>query len=40
MVKGLWWEPGIRQTKKLNKELEKTLIRFAGFNDCEGVSIV
>ena len=40
MVKVLWWEPGIRQTKKLNKELEKTLIRFAGFNDCEGVSIV
>lgn len=40
MVKGLWWEPGIRQTKKLDKELEKTLIRFAGFNDCEGVSIV
>ena len=40
MVKGLWWEPGIRQTKKLNKELEKTLIRFAGFNDCEGVSTV
>lgn len=40
MVKGLWWEPGIRQTKKLNKELKKTLIRFAGFNDCDGVSIV
>ena len=40
MVKGIWWEPGIRQTKKLNIELEKTLIRFAGFNDCEGVSIV
>ena len=40
MVKGLWWEPGIRQTKKLNKELDKTLIRFARFNDCEGVSIV
>ena len=39
-VKGLWWEPGIRQTKKLNKELDKTLIRFARFNDCEGVSIV
>ena len=39
-VKGLWWEPGIRQSKKLNKELEKTLIRFSGFNDCEGVSIV
>ena len=40
MVKGLWWEPGIRQTKKLNIELEKTLIRFAAFNDCDGVSIV
>ena len=39
-VKELWWEPGIRQTKKLNKELDKTLIRFARFNDCEGVSIV
>ena len=40
MVKGLWWEPGIRQTKKMNKELEKTLIRLAGFNDCDSVSIV
>ncbi len=37
-VKGLWWEPGIRQTKKLSKELEKTLICFARFNDCESVS--
>ncbi|MCR4657782.1 MAG: winged helix DNA-binding domain-containing protein [Lachnospiraceae bacterium] len=39
-VKGLWWEPGIRQTKKLNSELEKTLTRFAGFNDCDSVSKV
>ncbi len=39
-VKGLWWEPDIRQTKKLNRELEKALIRFAGFNDCDSVSIV
>ena len=39
-VEGLWWEPGIHQTKKLYKELEKTLIRFAGFNDCDSVSIV
>ncbi len=37
-VKGLWWEPGIRQTKKLIRELEKTLIRFAEFNDCDSVS--
>ncbi len=39
-VKGLWWEPGIRQTKKLNAELEKTLVRFSGFNDCDSVSKV
>ena len=36
-VKGLWWEQGVRQTKKLNTALEKTLIRFAGFNDCDSV---
>ncbi|WP_022768941.1 winged helix-turn-helix domain-containing protein [Butyrivibrio sp. NC2007] len=34
-VKGLWWEPGVRQTKALNRELERTLGRFAKFNDCE-----
>ena len=34
-VKGLWWEPGIRQTKKLETALQKTLTRFAGFNDCD-----
>ena len=34
-VKGLWWEPGIRQTKKLEAELEKTLSRFCRFNDCQ-----
>lgn len=34
-VKGLWWEPGVRQTKALNRELERTLSRFAKFNDCE-----
>ncbi len=39
-VKGIWWEPGLLQTKKLNTELEKTLIRFAGFNDCDSVSKV
>ncbi len=38
VVKGLWWEPGIRQTKKLNAELEKTLIRFSEFNGCDSVS--
>ena len=34
-VKGLWWEDGVRQTKKLKAELEKTLKTFCRFNDCE-----
>lgn len=34
-VKGLWWEQGIRQTKALNSELERTLKIFAKFNDCK-----
>ena len=34
-VKGLWWEEGVRQTKKLNSELEKTLKTFCRFNECE-----
>ena len=33
-VKGLWWEPGVRQTKKLNTALDRTLQNFAGFNGC------
>lgn len=35
VVKGLWWEQGIRQTKKLKEQLERTLRRFAEFNDCQ-----
>ncbi len=34
MVKGLWWESGVRQTKKLESALERTLNSFAKFNDC------
>ena len=34
-VKGLWWEPGVRQTKALNKALNQALGRFAKFNDCK-----
>ena len=34
-VKGLWWEDGVRQTKKMNAELEKTLKTFSKFNECE-----
>ena len=36
-VKGLWWEPGVRQTKKLHAALGKTLENFAKFNDCQRI---
>ena len=36
-VKGLWWELGIRQTKKLKTALERSLISFAKFNECDSV---
>ncbi len=37
-VKGLWWEPRIRQTKKLQASLEQSLQTFAQFNDCRSVA--
>ena len=37
-VKGLWWEPGIRQTKALNSALERALKNFAKFNDCSTIN--
>ncbi len=37
-VKRLWWEPGVRQTKKLEGCLDKTLKEFAKFNNCPGYS--
>ena len=33
----LWWEEGVRQTKKLGKALEKALRQFGTFNDCPKV---
>ena len=36
-VKGLWWEPGVRVTKKLNDALDRTLREFGKFNDCKSV---
>ena len=36
-VKGLWWEPGVRQTKKLAAALDGALKRFARFNGCGAV---
>ena len=37
VVRGLWWEPGIRQTKKLCNALDRTLRNFAKFNGCTSV---
>ena len=37
-VRGLWWEKGVRQSKKLNAALERTLKNFAKFNDCQSVA--
>ena len=34
-VKGLWWEPDVRQTKKLETALERTLRSFSRFNECK-----
>ena len=34
-VKNIWWEPGIRVSKKLTSALDKTVKVFAKFNDCK-----
>ncbi len=39
-VKGLWWEPGVKITKKLNDALERTLNKFAKFNDCSSIKML
>ena len=36
-VKNVWYESGIRETKKLQSALRRTVRRFAGFNDCAAV---
>ena len=38
-VKNIWYEAGVRQTKKLQTALERTLRRFSEFNDCSEVVI-
>ena len=38
-VKNIWLEPGVRQTKKLQLTLDRTLRRFARFNDCTAVEL-
>lgn len=34
-VKGVWWEPDVRMTKKLQTSFKQTLRRFAKFNECD-----
>ena len=36
-VKNIWLEPGVRQTGKLQLAFDRTLRRFARFNDCSKV---
>ena len=38
-VKGLWWEPDVRQTKKMNTALEQTLRTFGKFNHCQSIEM-
>ena len=38
-VKGLWWEPDVRVTKKISAALDRTLREFGRFNDCKSVRI-
>ena len=39
-VKGLWWEPGVRVTKKLETALTRTLQKFAEFNQSQKIEEV
>lgn len=39
LVKNVWLEPGVRRTKKMQAALDRTLRRFAKFNDCETVEV-
>jgi uncharacterized protein YcaQ len=38
VVKNVWFEPGIRRTKKLNDAIDAAIRRLAKFNDCTGVT--
>jgi uncharacterized protein YcaQ len=37
MVKNIWYEPGIRQTKKLNHALDAAIQRLARINECNQI---
>lgn len=38
VVKNIWYEDGVKQTKKLSAVMDKCVGRFARFNECETVS--
>ncbi len=38
VVKNIWYEDGIRQTKSLASAVDKCIGRFAKFNECDGVT--
>ena len=38
-VKGLWWEPNVRQSMKMDKALERALKNFGRFNDCRTIEM-
>jgi len=40
VVKNIWFEDGVRQTKKLQMELDKCLGRFAKFNECSKIEML
>jgi hypothetical protein len=33
-VRNIWFEPGVRQTKKLSRQIDKAVLRLAKFNGC------
>jgi uncharacterized protein YcaQ len=37
VVKGVWWEKGVRETKRLAGRLDEALWQFAAFNGVERV---
>ena len=36
-VKNIWFEEGIKQTKKMQAAIEQCIRRFAKFNECTGI---
>ena len=38
VIKNIWYESGIRQTKKLNAAIDAAIRRLAKFNDCSRIT--